>query len=63
MRENQRKFFLYFAEMKGFDPLVPENWYPITNDEFKELVFSSLFLFSPSCLLLAFSFSLNLQQY
>eukprot|EP00026_Physarum_polycephalum_P001669 Phypoly_transcript_01671.p1 GENE.Phypoly_transcript_01671~~Phypoly_transcript_01671.p1 ORF type:complete len:1064 (+),score=159.93 Phypoly_transcript_01671:260-3193(+) len=36
-RENQRKFFMYFAGMKGFDPLVPENWYPITTDEIREM--------------------------
>ena len=24
---NQRKFFENYAETKGFDPLVPENWY------------------------------------
>ena len=28
--DNRRKFFLKFAEEKGFDPLVPENWYTIT---------------------------------
>jgi hypothetical protein len=27
--KNQRKWFLAFAENRGFDPLVAENWYNI----------------------------------
>ena len=33
--ENRRAFFTKFAEEMGFDPLVPENWYPITKKQVK----------------------------
>ena len=33
--ENRRAFFTKFAEEMGFDPLVPENWHPITKKQIK----------------------------
>lgn len=27
---NRKRFFMEFAESRGFDPLVPENWSNIT---------------------------------
>eukprot|EP00026_Physarum_polycephalum_P001173 Phypoly_transcript_01174.p1 GENE.Phypoly_transcript_01174~~Phypoly_transcript_01174.p1 ORF type:complete len:997 (+),score=112.19 Phypoly_transcript_01174:34-3024(+) len=31
--ENRRKMFLEFAAKEGFDPLMAENWYPITRTQ------------------------------
>jgi len=31
--DNQRQFFLDYAQKKGFDPLVPANWYKISAPE------------------------------
>lgn len=32
--QNKRNFMIKFAAHKGFDPLVPENWYTVTPQEF-----------------------------
>lgn len=44
---NRRKFLVDFAKHKGFDPLVPENWYPLLAEQnLEHLVhFLKLFLF------------------
>jgi hypothetical protein len=31
--QTRRKFFEAYAEQNGFDPLIPENWYPLTGDK------------------------------
>lgn len=30
--ENRRQFFLDFAREHKFDPLVPKNWYSVSNE-------------------------------
>jgi hypothetical protein len=30
-KENRRKFLDQYAKEKGFDPLLPENWYNISS--------------------------------
>jgi hypothetical protein len=35
--DNRKKLFLDFAKQKGFDPLVPENWYNIKEDKLNEI--------------------------
>eukprot|EP00026_Physarum_polycephalum_P000399 Phypoly_transcript_00400.p1 GENE.Phypoly_transcript_00400~~Phypoly_transcript_00400.p1 ORF type:complete len:1105 (+),score=129.94 Phypoly_transcript_00400:31-3345(+) len=35
--ENQRHFFRSFAKAKGFDPLIPSNWYPVTSEDILEV--------------------------
>eukprot|EP00026_Physarum_polycephalum_P000635 Phypoly_transcript_00636.p1 GENE.Phypoly_transcript_00636~~Phypoly_transcript_00636.p1 ORF type:complete len:901 (-),score=99.66 Phypoly_transcript_00636:59-2761(-) len=35
--DNRKKLFLEFAQKKGFDPLVPENWYNIKADKLHEI--------------------------
>ena len=42
--DNQRSFFLSFAKTKGFDPLIPSNWYTINAEEILQL--KVIFLFS-----------------
>lgn len=32
-KNNVRKFFDTFAEKRGFDPLIPENWYKYQNSD------------------------------
>lgn len=32
-QENCREFFTGYAERKGFDPLVPENWYHVRRQD------------------------------
>lgn len=32
---NRRRFFEDFAETKGFEPLLAENWYSITSKDIK----------------------------
>jgi hypothetical protein len=32
-RENKTAFFLKFASKKGFDHLLPENWYPVKRED------------------------------
>lgn len=29
-QENKRNLFEVFAKQRGFDPLVPSNWYPLS---------------------------------
>lgn len=39
VKSRKRMFFEEFAQKKGFDPLVPKNWYSVThNDILKEKV-------------------------
>lgn len=33
---NQREYFISFAKHKKFDPLVPDNWYPITSESLSQ---------------------------
>jgi len=33
--KNRKAFFLEFAKERGFDPLLPDNWYSITQNDFK----------------------------
>lgn len=35
--ENRRAVFCQFAKIKGFDPLVPENWYQKSMEDFSAL--------------------------
>jgi len=35
-KDNRRKFFVDFAKQNGFEPLIAENWYPITRDKITE---------------------------
>lgn len=46
---NRRKFFENFAKEKGFDSLVPANWYMITTEEVlnAKVTFQSPFLLEP----------------
>jgi hypothetical protein len=32
--KNQREFMLSFAREKGFDPLLPANWYSVSTGSF-----------------------------
>eukprot|EP00026_Physarum_polycephalum_P001926 Phypoly_transcript_01929.p1 GENE.Phypoly_transcript_01929~~Phypoly_transcript_01929.p1 ORF type:complete len:592 (+),score=74.28 Phypoly_transcript_01929:633-2408(+) len=32
IKKNQRDFFEFFASTRNFDPLVPENWYPLNTE-------------------------------
>ena len=43
----RRKFFETYARKKGFDPLIPENWYRQSRTEIRsaKVCFSSTFLF------------------
>jgi len=43
--ETRRRFFCYFAEQLGFDPMVPENWTSFTRAEIEAYEVS---LLSPS---------------
>lgn len=38
VKANRVKFFDEYARKRGFDPLVPENWYNINDDIFQEKV-------------------------
>eukprot|EP00026_Physarum_polycephalum_P000368 Phypoly_transcript_00368.p1 GENE.Phypoly_transcript_00368~~Phypoly_transcript_00368.p1 ORF type:complete len:1106 (+),score=136.69 Phypoly_transcript_00368:1680-4997(+) len=40
--EKGRIFFENFAQQKGFDPLIPENWYKLPQDLFEKLRASNL---------------------
>lgn len=47
--ENRRKFFIEFAQEKGFDPMVPENWHNITWAEFRAKKVGTSLRFSQQC--------------
>lgn len=46
--ENQKRFFMKFAEEKGFDPLVLDNWRQVSSQDFnvtKVLIYCSFKIF------------------
>jgi hypothetical protein len=39
-KDNVKRYFDEFAASKGFDSLIPENWYSFTSADLKEVISS-----------------------